>query len=221
MHGFIYAIHNTVSGKSYVGQTLRPKVERRWYEHKRDLNKGKGTNRHLQGAWNTYGPSAFEFVELERVVADNRLDLEDALTAREGSWMTSYRLRGVVLYNAQAAGKSSAYLRIGTPSHLKGTTLSPEHREKVVKSLKGNTRRKGTSTSEEGRANISAGRKGQPSPKKGTTMTLEQRKKLSDAHRGKPLTEEHRAAQRAAAKGRTWTLVEGVRVYSKLQSKEP
>jgi hypothetical protein len=172
MHGFIHAIHNTVSGKTYVGQTLRHKVERRWYEHKRDLNRGKGTNRHLQGAWTTYGPAAFEFVKLERVVADNRLDLEDALTARE----------------------------------------------KVSRSLKGNARRKGAPTSAEARANISASEKGKPSPKKGTTMTLGQ--KLSDAHVGVKFTNEHRATQRAAAKGRTWALVNGVRVYSKTPSKE-
>ena len=221
MHGFIYAIRNLVSGKVYVGQTSRARASRRWYEHRRDLNLHKAANRHLQASWDFHGPSAFIFEELERVEAASRLDLVSSLTRREDYWMSFFQQQGISLFNAQGAGDSTVFLRRGCPSPLKGKLLTPEHRQKVAESLRGNTRRKGTSTSEEGRANISASKKGKPSPKKGTMMASEQRQKLSEAHQGKPLSEEHRAAQRAAAKGRTWTLVEGVRVYSKLQSKEP
>lgn len=215
MHGFIYLITNTKSDKVYVGQTVRAQVERRWYEHRWALTNGRGTNRHLQAAWTHHGPEAFVFEELERVEATTSTDLKDLLTTREAHWMSEMARKGKTLYNAQAAGDSTAYLRRGQPSPKRGVPLSEEQRLKVSASLRGNTRRTGTTTSEQGRANISASKRGKPSPKKGTTLTVDQRRTLSDAHKGVKLSESHREAQRAAARGRSWTLVNGLRVYSK------
>lgn len=218
MHGFIYLISNRTSDKVYVGQTVRAQVERRWYEHRWALTNGKAANRHLQAAWTHHGPGAFIFEELERVEATTPAELKALLTVREDHWMSEIRGRGKTLYNAQAAGDSVAHLRRGVPSPKRGVPMSEDQRQKVVASLKGNTRRKGTPTSAEGRANISAAKRGKPSPKKGTKMSDDQRRKLSEAHRGATLSESHRQAQRDAAKGRTWALVNGIRVYSKTSS---
>lgn len=215
MHGFIYLISNSASDKVYVGQTVRAQVERRWYEHRWALINGRGTNRHLQIAWAHHGQDAFVFSELERVEAVTSAELKALLTAREGYWMAEMRGQGKTLYNAQAAGDSMAYLRRGQPSPKKGVPMSEDQRLKVVASLKGNTRRKGIPTSDQGRANIAASKRGKPSPNKGTTMSAEQRKKLSQAHIGVKLSDEHRAALKAASQGRSWILVNGLRVYSR------
>lgn len=38
MLGIIYSITNTVNGKKYIGQTVRP-LEKRWTQHQRDSNR--------------------------------------------------------------------------------------------------------------------------------------------------------------------------------------
>lgn len=247
MQGLIYLIRNIITGVGYVGQTRKRLPEMRWTGHKCDFRHGRGNPR-LRNSFLLHGEGAFTVETLERVEAPSASELRVCLATQEDYWMARLRSEGMELYNAASAVESMAWkpqVKPNTTSWNKGMSLTPEHRQNISArkagepspkkgkhqseaqrknlsaALKGNTRRKGTSTSEEGRANISASKKGKPSPKRGTVMPLEQREKLSDAHRGKPLTEEHRAAQRAAAKGRTWTLVEGVRVYSKLQSKEP
>ena len=223
MHGFIYAIHNELSGKVYVGQTIRCRVERRWYEHRLTLSKGRGTNRHLQSAWTHYGATAFRFECLEQVDASTAPELKERLTQREGAWMSHYARQGRTLYNAQAAGDSTAYLRRGQPSPKRGVPMSEAQRQKLAASLQGNTRRRGTQTSDVGRANISAGRKGQPSPKRGKPASPAHKAAL-DAIAQRRTGSTHSAATRSrmreSAKGRTWTLVDGKRVYSKPTNEE-
>lgn len=216
MHGFIYAIHNESSGKVYVGQTTRGRVERRWYEHRLALSSGKGTNRHLQAAWAHHGQAAFRFETLERVEAESLDSLKTQLTQREDAWMQAFLTNGLTLYNAQAAGDSTAYLRRGQPSPKKGVPMSEDQRQKIVASLQGNTRRKGTATSAQGRANISASKKGKPSPKRGIPISEAQKEALRQSHLGTTHAESTRAKMRESAKGRTWSLVDGKRVYSKL-----
>ena len=59
----IYKITNKVNGKVYVGQSQD--IERRWGEHKRELDNGEHNNKHLQAAYNKYGADNFvwEIVE--------------------------------------------------------------------------------------------------------------------------------------------------------------
>lgn len=220
MHGFIYAIHNELSGKVYVGQTARSRVERRWYEHRLTLTAGRGTNRHLQAAWSHHGPTAFRFECLERVDADDPEALKLKLTQREDAWMCTFQHRGCTLYNAQAAGDSTAYLRRGLPSPKKGVPMAEAQRRKVVASLQGNTRRKGIPTSSTGRSNISKAKKGKPSPKRGVPISEAQKDALRQSHLGSTHTEATKAKMRASAAGRTWNLVDGKRVYSKPTSED-
>ena len=133
--------------------------------------------------------------------------------------MNHYRSQGVTLFNAQDAGDSTAYLRRGMPSPKKGVPLSEDQRQKVAASLKGNQRRRGTSTSEQGRANIAASKKGQPSPNRGKALSADQKEALRLSHLGSTHTESTRAKMRESAKGRTWTLVDGHRVYSGIKGR--
>ena len=101
--------------------------------------------------------------------------------------------------------------------------MSEAQHQKVVASLQGNTRRKGTTTSDQGRANISAGRKGQPSPKKGKPASPAHKAALeaiAQRRIGSTHSDDTRSKMRESAKGRTWTLVDGKRVYSKPTNEE-
>jgi biotin operon repressor len=61
----IYAIQSLVSGNEYLGQSIH--IERRWREHRRDLDVGLHPNLALQAAWVKYGEALFAFVILEVV----------------------------------------------------------------------------------------------------------------------------------------------------------
>jgi group I intron endonuclease len=56
----IYKILNKINNKVYVGESLD--IERRWDEHKEDLNNNKHHSKKLQLAWNKYGEESFEFL---------------------------------------------------------------------------------------------------------------------------------------------------------------
>lgn len=64
----IYMIKNILTNKVYIGSTID--FERRFYLHKINLNNNKHHSRHLQAAWNKYGPSNFEFIILEETRAE-------------------------------------------------------------------------------------------------------------------------------------------------------
>lgn len=55
----IYYIKNILNGKYYIGQSVN--VKKRQYRHFNDLSNNKHNNKHLQNAYNKYGPNAFEF----------------------------------------------------------------------------------------------------------------------------------------------------------------
>jgi len=56
----VYSIENTVTGKLYVGSAAKS-FARRWNIHRCLLKKGCHHSKHLQAAWNKYGPEAFVF----------------------------------------------------------------------------------------------------------------------------------------------------------------
>ena len=67
----IYKITNINNGKYYIGSSIN--INRRWHEHKRNLNKNKHNNIHLQKSWNKYGEASFLFEIIELV--ENEKDL--------------------------------------------------------------------------------------------------------------------------------------------------
>jgi group I intron endonuclease len=67
----IYFIRNKVSGKYYVGSTV--KFLRRFNDHFAYLERGNHKNPHLQSAWKKYGHKNFEFGILEKVNDPNSI----------------------------------------------------------------------------------------------------------------------------------------------------
>lgn len=58
--GYIYCIRNKITGKCYIGETIRECVEERWNQHIKMINKGKGCPA-LRDAINKHGLDNFEF----------------------------------------------------------------------------------------------------------------------------------------------------------------
>lgn len=69
MKSGIYKIHNTISEKSYIGQSVD--IKRRLIKHRNELSKGTHQNIHLQNAWNKYGADSFLFEIIEKCSIDD------------------------------------------------------------------------------------------------------------------------------------------------------
>lgn len=96
----------------------------------------------------------------------------------------------------------------GKQSHMKGRTVTEEHRRKISESMKGKEPwNKGTTMSEEHRRKISEANKG----KKLKPLTEEHRRKISEAM--KNLSEETHRKMSEAKKGKSWKLIDGKRVW--------
>lgn len=128
----IYGIYNTVNKRVYVGQTNNRNY--RWYNHRRDLNRGKHRNRFLQRAWNKYGSAAFEFNTLEVIpTADKKV-----LAAKENFWKGVLEELGFSVYNIAKIAESTLgvkYTEEGKKNVSSGLkeayNENPELREKV------------------------------------------------------------------------------------------
>lgn len=72
----IYKVINVINNKFYIGSAV--KFSRRKASHLRMLKDGNHSNKHLQAAWNKYGPEAFVIVVVEEVSEDaNILEIEN------------------------------------------------------------------------------------------------------------------------------------------------
>lgn len=72
----IYEIKNTLDNKRYIGSSVN--IDKRWGEHRSQLNTNKHCNAHLQRSWNKYGDKPFEFKLLEQCepIRDTLLSIE-------------------------------------------------------------------------------------------------------------------------------------------------
>lgn len=59
----IYAIHNVVNDKYYIGQAQD--INNRWIRHRSNLKNNTHDNSHLQNAYNKYGKENFEYLVIE------------------------------------------------------------------------------------------------------------------------------------------------------------
>lgn len=59
MIGYIYKIHNNITGQNYIGQTID--INRRKRKHFRTLKENCHDNPKLQASWNKYGEDNFSF----------------------------------------------------------------------------------------------------------------------------------------------------------------
>jgi group I intron endonuclease len=86
----------------YVGQSKN--IEKRWYEHKWNLNRDNHRNNYLQNAWNKYGKENFEFIILENIT-------DEELNERENYWITYFdSLYSANGYNLREGGANRTLL---------------------------------------------------------------------------------------------------------------
>lgn len=159
----IYMILCHANGRGYVGQAGL--IRHRLSIHKSALRGNKHFNAHLQAAWNKYGESEFGFYVLENCAAE-------AMNSREGFYASA--IDDGMCFNLKECGDS--YPR--TEEHKKNLAAarrawvtSPEHMEKL-------------------RAGAAAYH---ASGEHRAVYTPEVRTKMSDARKGKPVSDEARA----------------------------
>lgn len=109
----IYKIENKINGKVYIGKSKD--IEKRWKEHRCELNKNYHHNKHLQSAWNKYGENNFSFAVIEECT-------EDILNKKEiyyiGFFNSTNDLYG---YNLAQGGEGG--------NNLKNTLSEKEYKE--------------------------------------------------------------------------------------------
>jgi group I intron endonuclease len=201
----VYTITNLKNGKCYVGSALS--FRRRWYEHQSYFRRGVHHAKHLQHAWNKYGPEAFEFKPLLICAPKDLLMYEqramDTLKPEYNTAPTAGNTLGVKL-SPEAIAKMVAYRT--------GRKQDPEHVAKRAAGLRGQTR---TAEAKERMSIAATGRECTPETRAklaahntGKTMPAETRAKIGDALRGRthgtpgaPISAEHKARISAANKG--------------------
>lgn len=74
MKSGIYRITNTVNNKFYIGSSKD--IDKRWYDHKRELYLNIHINPKLQHSWNYHGQDKFLFEMVEEVSEDKLIERE-------------------------------------------------------------------------------------------------------------------------------------------------
>lgn len=188
----IYMIQNIVNGKVYIGKSFD--INKRWSNHKYELNKGVHANNHLQSAWNKYGEENFNFTIVETCDEEMLNDLEVFWIKKVDSFNSGYNqteggegshLSEEIKNKISAASKEwwsnpdnkqrMSELRKGSGSYWYGKTFPKEMVEKLSESHK--------NPSEEIRQKLSNARKGKK-------LTDEHKRKISESSKGKKLSEE-------------------------------
>lgn len=137
MKSGIYQITNVINGKKYIGKSIN--TDNRRYHHWYYLKNGKHGNPHLQSSYNKYGKESFHFVVLEYCEVEDLVD-------REMYWIEKLDTKN----------PNKGY-NINDPEiGALGRKLTPEHKAKIGASQV----RKKHPHSEEGKSNISSGRRG-------------------------------------------------------------
>ena len=115
MKSGIYMILNKANNKVYIGQSIN--LDSRMDGHLRELRKGTHINNHLQGAFNKYGESNFEFIILCKEPFEQLNTLEQYYILNFESYDERFG------YNHNYGGKNGR--------------VPQEVREKISESLKG------------------------------------------------------------------------------------
>lgn len=158
VEGIIYC-YTSPSGKKYVGQTRDEKTRReRW------RNAGLPYGGVLvEAARRKYGPSAFTYEVLERVVCDDVATLIDRLRDRERYWIEELGTLGggYNLTDGGYGGHHTEETKARLSEMMRGRYVSEETRRKRSLSLRGSKNPMfGKPLSEETRAKISASLQG-------------------------------------------------------------
>lgn len=145
----IYQIKCNKNGKIYIGQTID--LDRRLYDHLRNLRRGTHHNNYLQNAFNKHGEESFEFSVLQECPAN---DLDKA----EKEWITKLdSMNRLVGYNLESGGNPGKEVseetkekKRGKNNPMFGKKLSKQH----IDTLRSRNRGLHTELSESDVANI-------------------------------------------------------------------
>lgn len=158
MNPTVYCIENIFNNKKYIGSTKD--ISKRWRSHKNLLSKNKHPNVHLQTAWNLYTKDKFKFYIIEENIEESLLlnreqyyiELYDVLDREKGyniAKNASAPMDGrkhteisiVKMKEAKSGEKNNFFGKHHTEETKQklreakiGKKLSPQHREKVIKS---------------------------------------------------------------------------------------
>lgn len=116
----IYKITNTVNGKVYIGQTIRPIMDR-FLRHVNDARNNPSTHLKLHRAMNKYGADKFTIEKIDE--ATTKVELDE----KEQFWIKEYNSIGFG-YNLTEGGEGGNTYKCRTSSQMKKT------REKLSKS---------------------------------------------------------------------------------------
>lgn len=186
----IYAIVNKVNFKVYIGSAVD--LERRKYDHLKDLRKNRHYNSKLQNAWNKYGEESFIFDILE-VVEDKTklLDVEQFWINFSNCAKIGYNINPTAHSRLGAVCSPETREKIGNSS--RGRFVSEETRRKISEIHKGredsDETRKKKSTSLKKSEKAIAHRKRMTEGRKGTKLSEETKKKISESLKGRKISE--------------------------------
>lgn len=162
----IYEIKNLSNGKRYIGSAVD--FGNRWRVHAQSLKRGDHHSRALQRAWNKYSPAAFQFNRLIVCSKENLIMYEQA---------------AIDAFNPEYNCAPKAGSQLGYKHSEESRKRMSESRPKDFSPMTGK------SHTEEARAKISANRKGKCI---GIVFSDERKRKISDAHKGRSVSQETR-----------------------------
>lgn len=135
----IYGIHNLITDKWYVGQSVD--ILKRWKHHRWALNGGYHYNTYLQRSWVNYGEQSFEFLVLEECDSNELDSKEKCWIIEMESLSDGYNLceggnapRGVIITDEMRLKQSLARLGANNPMYGKPQTNYHKIRMKEVQS---------------------------------------------------------------------------------------
>lgn len=170
----IYLIRCDVNGRVYIGSAKN--LDRRLYEHRRELRQGKHCNGRLQNAFNKYGEAAFSFLILEECAIRSLITREQFYinlydSARVGFNIASVAYSQLGFRHSEASKKKMSLSHMGqkpTPEvvmkrsiKLRGRKRSADAIEKTASALRGRVSPiRGRKFIDEHKRNISTALKG-------------------------------------------------------------
>lgn len=190
------------NGKRYIGSSVD--AGKRWSAHVRALNRGTHRNRHLQGAWQAYGPCQFSFAILEFCPADQRIIQEEKWIVRLNTYDQRQGFNIRAPDRRSVSDETRALLSLshkGQTAWNKGLKCPPRDPAAVAKGAAKMRGRKMPPTSAETRAKMSAAKKGKPPHNLGKSPSDESRAKMSAAKKDKKQTAAHAANSANARRG--------------------